>query len=164
MTEFVGRTGSLRVYSYPETRRASGAAVPFARNFATVKGGAQSILAAGTLIVWDPIDVGISPSSNVRITPLSTGVVAIRGVLTIENEEVAQRIVTVAILVDGAPLPGDQVQEIIPAGGIISIPFLTQATMTLAAHQISVEVFSSLDALQLEGGTIEVQEVPTPTG
>ena len=58
MTEFVGRTGSRRVYSYPETPRGAPAAlVLFARNFATGPKPDFVIPALGGRAPWSSVDV-----------------------------------------------------------------------------------------------------------
>jgi hypothetical protein len=54
MTEFVGRTGAQRVYSYPENPRAAALGL-FARNFATGPKVSTEISGA-TLIPWNAID------------------------------------------------------------------------------------------------------------
>lgn len=54
MTEFVGRTGALRVYSYPDNSRAAALAL-FARNFATGP-KVDTAVGAPTEIPWNAID------------------------------------------------------------------------------------------------------------
>lgn len=59
MSEFVGRTGSRRVYSYPESRRNT--TLPFARNFAAGPGETTDVASGagvidGTQIPWGVVE------------------------------------------------------------------------------------------------------------
>lgn len=165
MSEFVGRTGSLRVYSYPEPRR-GGSADLFARNFATVK--EVVIETGGTTATWvadvpaDPVDV-----TQVPITPRSTGVVEVTGVLNIENEASAARIVSIAIFADGVQFPVEFSLTIEP-GNTAQLVYLVQFSGLAIGVTIPITAVLTTEAgdgdMELDTGTMAVQEVPVPTG
>jgi hypothetical protein len=72
MTEFVGRTGAQRVYSWPENPRAAALAL-FARNFATGPKINTDIIDGGIRISWNSTDVA-APSAPFTIVPTMTTV------------------------------------------------------------------------------------------
>lgn len=164
MTEFVGRTGSLRLYSYPETRR-GGAAVSYARNYATGTKGGSLIGPAGREITWNAIDVGSDPSIDVPITPLSTGVVLVSGVATLLNGTGAPILVTIRVHVDDVAVGAPFAATTVPAGGEMAIPFLAETdVLSLSAHFIQIFVDGDGANLIADGSAVNVQEVPVSTG
>lgn len=164
MSEYVGRTGALRVYSYPETGRGRGAAA-FARNFATGTKGAFAIDPAGSNITWNSIDVGTDPSEDVPITPLSTGEVLITGIVTLTNPTGAPILASVTPHVDGSAAGPSFAATTIPAGATVSIPFIAE-TAILSLSQHLIQIFVDGDGLTTvsDGSTINVQEVSVSTG
>ena len=68
MTEFVGRAGALRVYSYPETPRRVNPLTAFARNFATGPKNETTIADVEVRIPWNAIDA-LATSTRLRLQP-----------------------------------------------------------------------------------------------
>lgn len=165
MSEFVGRTGSLRVYSYPEPRR-PGAPAPEARNFATAKGGALS--AGDNTISW-VADVPAAPVNltQVPITPILTGVIEISGFVVIAGSVEADAHIEILISVNGVAVPATMESEaIVPTTGMLSIPYMAQvAGLALSATvPVTMVIASDIGAVSLESGVMAVQEVPVSTG
>jgi hypothetical protein len=220
MTEFVGRTGALRLYSYPETRRNT--TVPFARNFAfaTSDLAGTPIETAGTFIPWSAMEAGapswspattyaigdrvvfsgtlktykslqngnlnnqpdVSPlfweeNTEVPITPRSTAIVKISGVVTVKNSSVDQEAVTLQVFVDGVQVavPFAEVSSIDPTDtppgfGGLAIPFLTQAEAGSLAvgvtSVVQIKLFATADDvlfIAAESTTIEIEEIVPAT-
>lgn len=163
MTEFVGRTGSLRVYSYQERHRRGSAADPLARNFATAK--AVAITPPAHVVSWVP-DVGAA-GNNVPITPLSTGEIEISGVVSFENQGVAlSDLVAVEVAVDGVAVPGAMVSLVnVPGSSAIAIAYLAQVTAVVGVLSNVTLTINTVDAdLEIDAATMAVQEVPVSTG
>lgn len=169
MTEFIGRTGAKRLYSYPEPPRAS-ALTLLARNFAT--GPKNSVaIGAGVEIPWNAIDVApSSPSPDVPITPRSSGIVLISGVVTVANGGAAQSI-SITVRVNGVDLfvPNNLLSTVADHGQV-AIPFLAETTAldTPVGVTANIRIFVSgsngTTAVESEASSIEVQEVPAATG
>jgi len=180
MTEFVGRTGSHRVYSYPEARRNT--TVPFARNFAagpSSSGGSdQPILVqdvgtpSNNAVLWSLLEVGTSPNINVPITPKSSGIVRISGVLTVLNSDASPHTVWVVIVVDGVAVPDPFNEVFTVAGGegtYAVIPFLTETSPLAIGVTSTVEILVIADTndvltLTRASATLDLQEVVPATG
>lgn len=176
MTEFVGRTGSRRVYSYPESRRNT--TVPFARNFAFGPGTDQALLVAdiGTpannAVVWSVLEAGTSPNILVPITPKSSGIIRISGVLSVRNNDASAHTVQVIVGVDGAPLPVPASEIVtLPAGegSFVAVPFLTETPVLAPGVTSTVEILAIADAdgfLTLSAGssTLELLEMVPASG
>lgn len=166
MTEFVGRTGSMRVYSYPETRRGGSAPEALARNFATGTKGAFDV-GAGIDITWNSIDVGTDPSTDIPITPLSTGQLLISGVVTLTNPTGAPVTATVTPHLDGSAAGPSFAATTIPAGATVSIPFIAETPVISplnVEHLVQVTVDGNGLTTVSDGSTVNVQEVPVSTG
>lgn len=240
MSEFVGRTGSKRVYSYPETPRSGIALSLFARNFATGPKTSQAI-GAGINVPWLSIDVPaqkftiaaggttvsiagdqtgsylngdavtLTPTApvagapttktitsvpifaagfttfsidsaidatttagtisddsdtNVPITPKSTGVVLISGVITVINSSGAPVNVTATVHINGTAVPaGTFSSATVPNNGSAAIPFEVEALIPIGETQ-NVQVFMDGTGafVDEDGSAINVQEVPVSTG
>jgi hypothetical protein len=168
MSEFVGRTGSNRVYSYPETRRSGDPLTAFARNFATGTKSSAAISGGGIQVPWNAIDVSPgTPSTDVPITPRSTGIVRISGVISVENSSgspIAVAIVSVQIN-NGIALPFSSVVAPLADDEAITIPFLVEVSLPIGVTS-NIEIFVSGDNAHLlaDGSAIEVQEVSVATG
>lgn len=171
MSEFVGRTGSHRVYSYPDRRGGNPAAL-FARNFA---GGptldTEIADGAGTQVPWAVIESGAPASVNVPITPRSTRIILISGVIVVKSSSASTSSITLFVEIDGAStLIPDLERNTISAFGFEAIPFLTEnsaflpigvlanISIRLIASAAGALVFSSLSS------TINIQEVLAATG
>jgi hypothetical protein len=168
MSEFVGRTGSNRLYSYPDTRRSGNPLTVFARNFATGPKNQQDISGGGVQILWNAIDVGTS-SADVPITPRSTGIVLVSGVVSIQNQS--------GFAIPGGASVSVQVNNgaaLIPSGAaapladqeIVTIPFLVEVTGLTVGTTYNIEIFVSGDTATLlaEASSVDVQEVSVATG
>jgi hypothetical protein len=243
MTEFVGRTGSNRVYSYPETRRSGDALTAFARNFAagpktdtgigggrripwnlidstpsspfTIVAGGVTVSIAGdvtgsfnsgdsvlvtpqtpavlppvfltiaslptfaagftTFDLSGPVDItttgGIieeaaNSSSDVPITPRSTGVVLISGVVTIENASGDVIVSQIIVQLDSSSLPVPaSLETSIPDASVAAIPFMAEVELPIgSASNIEVFVTGNGGSILAESSLINVQEVSVATG
>ena len=165
MSEYVGRTGALRVYSYPEARR-PGTPAPEARNFATAKGGA---LGAGNNNVSWVADVPAAPVNltQVPITPILTGVIEISGFVVIAGSAEAEAHIEILISVNGVQVPATMKSEaIVPIAGMLSIPYIAQVDGLALSTTVPVTMVltSDVGAVSLESGVMAVQEVPVSTG
>lgn len=176
MTEFVGRTGSRRLYSYPETPRGGGA-LAFARNSAVGPDAPLAITQAGVLTTWSAVEsLAVTPpnTTNVPITPRVTGVARVICTLVVQNLDTTQ-IVEAILQLGGAPIasfpntilgPGEGPDEV----EVITFVFDFNPTTALlplnVAAQISVLLLASVDdtSLQLNTATIDIQELPAATG
>lgn len=169
MTEFVGRTGSRRLYSYPDTPRGLNAA-SFARNAAIGPDtDPVDISDAGTQVPWAFIESGAPAGVNIPITPRATGRVLISGVLSIANTAEGALDVQVQIQVDGSTITFPLLEKTtIPAGGFGTLPIVAvPPLMTVGtAKNISILVTASAEGLQLspESSELNIQEVPLATG
>jgi hypothetical protein len=170
MSEFVGRTGSLRVYSYPETRRVAATPTPFARNFATGPKNDASI-ADGIQITWNLIDSTGTSGTDVPITPQSTGVVLISGVVSAKNTSGGPVSgIVVVVQVNGVNLPIPVFQGFAPLldvgdTGEVSIPFLAETNIPVGTtRNIQIFVTGAGGTLIGESSSINVQEVAVATG
>jgi hypothetical protein len=177
VSEFVGRTGSRRVYSYPEPRF-TGLVGPFARNFAAGPdndGGDQplvvaSVTPADNAIDWALLESGTSPNVNVPITPRSSGIVRISGVVTVSNSDAAAHTVQIIIGVNGAVVPAPAGETVtVPANGVVAVPFLTETIPLPIGTTATVEILAvassngHLSAV-LDSSTLDIQEVTPATG
>jgi hypothetical protein len=171
MTEFVGRTGALRVYSYPETSRA-GKLSSLARNFATGPKINTGVASAGTQIPWNAIDAGaVTPTPNVPITCRSSGFVLLEGVVVVGNSDITDQTVSVQVQIDSVtqPIPlADQVT--VQAGAFAAIPVLAELSQFVIGTTITVQLLVSTTAadglvtLSQESSSLSLQEVPPATG
>lgn len=169
MTEFVGRTGAKRNYSYPQTPRGLNAA-SFARNAAIGPGtDPVDISDAGTQIPWFLIENGATASVNIPITPRATGRMLITGEISIANTAEGALDVQAQIQVDGSTQTFPLLEKItIPIGGFGVIPIVAvPPLMTVGTTKnISILLTASSAGLQLspESSEINIQEVALATG
>ncbi len=174
MTEFVGRTGALRLYSYPETPR-GGAAAALARNAAFGPTNTTPILTSPTSVPWQSLDVGTA-GVTVPITPRVTGVVRIIGVVGVKSSSVIQESLTVHVAVDGELLfiPFDPAPTIEP-GGYILIPILTEVNAFTNGAALPLNVTATVqvvltannpDVLSIDPGSssLDINELLPATG
>jgi hypothetical protein len=172
----VGRTGALRLYKYPESRRGSAALTgPFARNFAAGPADNAVITIAGIDVPWGLIYSSGLAGTNIPITPIATGRIRVSGVLNVKNNSGSNESMTLVIRYGASEFafPFLQGQTVIGANdGFEVVPFLSE-TLPGEAFPIGVTtnvhifVTSTSDtALELieANSTIEIQEVAVPTG
>lgn len=164
MSEFVGRTGSLRVYSYPEPRRTGDAAPLLARNYATAD--KSEAVGTGIPITWNSIDVGTDPSPDIDITPLSTGQLLVSGVITFQNPTGSPIAASITVDLDSGPFV-PVIVATIPAGFVVAVPFLAETEIISPLnelHRIQVAVTGNGLTVGSNGAVVNVQEVPISTG
>lgn len=184
MTEFVGRTGSKRAYSYPETRAGANTLSPFARNYGQGPAleSATLVASAGTEIPWSTVDVpGTDPLHDIPITPQSTGNLMVQGVVSLRNTSEIQAVrvqiqVEIGLITPTAyPIPRDEEVEV-PlavegAAGVVAVPF----SVEIPGQAVGVTTIVRILVTDLDGGgttvfvtdqssTCEVQEVAASTG
>jgi len=161
--------GSFRVgrkfasHAYPEPHRGGGGPAPLlARVFATTEEDTSTPVPTGdpVLIPWDGI------GDEIPVTPLSTGVLEVSGVVVLENEsETDTYIITVFVLIDGNPMdPPTSSQMSIPPESTISIPYLAQSEALTpdTPVDVSVAVISDTDPegdVDIVSATVAIQEV-----
>lgn len=178
MSEFVGRTGSRRVYSYP-TPRFTGLVGPFARNFAAGPdndGGDQPLVVfdasnpQNNAIEWALLESGTSPNADVPITPRSSGIIRISGVLTVSNSDAAAHTVQVLVVVNGVAVPAPGAETVtVPATGVVAVPFLTETIPLPLGMAATIEILAVASAdgylsAVLDSSTLDIQEVAPATG
>jgi hypothetical protein len=185
MSEFVGRTGSKRVYSYP-LPRFNGLVGPFARNSAAGPATDTPIatsgsvgVTGGTEIPWAVVAVPGVDVHDVPITPVSTGRVRVIGVVAVSNSANAPVNVLVQVEVNGVrsalPLKVEatvinHAADSIGIGGASAIPIEieipTVLTLGVTANIRVVVTAQSSPALTLiqDSSTLDVQEVSVATG
>ncbi len=173
MTEFIGRTGSKRVYSYPVTPRgASASGAGFARNFAIGPASPQDVFTTGTAITWQAVDVPGTNPEDVPITPRSTGNIRVSGVVTVENASVNSDSVTVQLKVNGVlftfPAPKSSTGQS-GEGGFIAIPYLVVFKGLSIGVPVVTQLIVTAEAdgeitLTTGNSTLNVEEVQNATG
>lgn len=168
MTEFVGRTGAQRAYSYPETRRGGGSE-SFARNFASGPKEGDTIPIVGSVIVWNAIDAGDDPSTDVPITAAVTGIIRISAVIAVVNPSGTPRNVIAALFVDDVAVPTPSGWGgTVAANGALAFPILAEVETTVGVtSNITVIVTPSVDSVLIlseDSSTIDIQEVSVATG
>ena len=130
-----------------------------------------------TFDISAPVDVtttvgairnGTSNSVDVPITPRTTGVVKIQGVVLIGNETGAPVDVTVVIQVNGVNLPVPTqaaAVQLAATTGLATLPFLAETLLPVGVTSlIQVAVAGDGATLIAEDCSIEVQEVSFATG
>jgi hypothetical protein len=177
------RGRSKTAHGYPETRAGANSSNIFARNFAF--GPSEEITpviddAPGTEIPWGTIDVPGVDIHDVPITPLSTGVIIVQGVVSLHN---TSEIDIVDIQVQVKIGAGSPVVYPIPASEKVSVPvddgeggegfavlpfFVQIPGLPIGTQQI-VRILLTADAenlveIVLNSSTVEVKEVTVSTG
>ena len=169
MGEFITRPTRVGpVHGYPDNPRAAALAL-FARNFASGPGTDTAVTTAGTLVPWSAIDSGAPAGTDVPITPRSTGVVRISGVLSLscisEGNEWVQLLVQVGGVAQAIPAVE---KDTVSAGGFTAVPFLAEVTLPIGvAANIQIKLNPRVNdtvTIVADSCTIEVQEVPVATG
>lgn len=175
MSEFVGRTGSQRLYSYPEAPRGGSYSALFARNFAygpLFPTPVDIDTSPGTDVPWSVIESGALAGVIVPITPRSSGVVRISGVIVVKSSSESAESVSLQILGNGDILLGVpflETQSII-ANGFAAIPFASEAYPLPVGVVVNIKIRLTASTgggvLQLrpDSSTIDLQEVPVATG
>ena len=179
MSEFVNRSIGSRQHSYPTTPRGGVSPLAvFARNYAAGPAieGDQPVLTTGTQIAWGTVD---SPGTNVQdvpITPRSTGVVRVIGVVTVKNSDTNQHNVQVQIQVNGITfsIPLSEEVTVAPTGGEersagTAIPILVELTglpigFTFPIQVLVTSFVDNVLTINAMSSTLEVMEVPVATG
>jgi hypothetical protein len=184
MTEFVGRTGSNRVYSYPETGGRGAATSALARNFASGPPPSDSpipITTTGDQIVWDFIQSGAPSGIDVPITPHVTGQLLVTVSTTVENSSDAPADLKVQLQVDAGagpvtvtpPADPQDAHTTVEANGSVMVSFTALLPGPPPAFTvgtpIKIEVLLTASAdnslvMVAESSTIEIQEVLPATG
>jgi hypothetical protein len=181
MGEFrIGRKSAQ--HSYPESRFA-GLLGPFARNFAAgpllpdvvVVGDG---ITGGTPILWDIIESGAPASISVPITPKSTGIIRITGVVAVKNSSGAAVNVLVQVALNG-------VRQVVPfseevtvvnhapdafnIGGAATLPIVAElaglvvGVTRLVSIVVTAETAVAINLLAATC-TLDIQEVAAATG
>jgi hypothetical protein len=174
MSEFVGRTGSNRVYSYPEPRRSGDPLTAFARNYAFGPATDVPVVTGGTEIVWNTVDVPGGNPADVPITPRSTGVIRIACAIVVLNSDIGPENVFFEVLVDGTPVATQGSIVTIDAApaetsGFEAVPLLVELTGLAIGTTVNVRIrattfVNGVVFLQQNRATIDVQEVSVATG
>lgn len=167
-------------HAYPTSRAAS--SVPYARNFAAGPTAQDpiSVTPATSSISWTAIESGAAPGPLVPITPKSTGIIRIQGVVVVKSNALTPVELQVLVKVNGGTLlvPLFEVVSCAPnvlgpppPGGFTAIPFLTEtpfgaplpigvaANVEIALSANDVGLF-----LIVGSSTLDVQEVQAATG
>lgn len=176
MSEF--RTGNkAKSHPYPITPR-SGGLFAFARNSAAGP-EADTLIAispGGTFINWNFIAAGPASGVNVPVVPRVTGIIRVIGVVTIKNTTGSLRQVTIEVFVGNVVLqvPFGELPTLEP-NALAVFPILTEVNANTFGAPAAIGVTADIrvrltadvsDSLQLiqESSTLDVQELPPPTG
>jgi hypothetical protein len=177
MSEFVGRTGANRVYSYPEGPRGAGTPPQlFARNFASAP-DTQTLVDAdpGSQIIWNSMDVGTAPSADVPITPAVTGIIRVAAVICLKNTSSDPQVLSgvQAIVQVGNP-PVDTLipfleRASIDIGEAVVIPILTETAPQPIGVPTSISILliagdAGAISLVSQSSSLDIQEVSAATG
>jgi hypothetical protein len=108
----------------------------------------------------------------VPITPLSSAVIVIQGVLSVESASVAEEELSLVILINGVEVLVPVALEVtIPASGETVVPFLAEVVLAPSAVGVRFDVSIQLTAenddtlsLSPDASTIEVREMQAATG
>ena len=168
MTEF--RSGNKRnSHPYPETPRGVNLQT-FARNSAAGPDDDISIIGP-TLVPWEAIESSGLAGTDVPITPRSTRILLVTGVITVKNTDVAPMDVQIEVLLDGATVtPPDFENVTVDPVGFEAIPVLTILPLASAVgvtRNISFRLTAETDNNVLiiaESSSLSIQEVPPPSG
>lgn len=169
MSEFVGRTGSSRVYSYPETNR-GGSAQSGSNNFATAPELEIEIPLPNMIVEWDQISSGAPSSEDVPITLTSSGVIRIAGVICAKHTAGADAAgLQIQVRIDGVSLVRPTLlKSTCMVDGFIAIPFLAETeALSLGLHTVSILLTPTIDlvlSLAQASSSIEIREVVAATG
>lgn len=174
MGEFIFNRGrSKTAHSYPEAPRGGSPLTAFARNFAAGPATDTAVPTAGIEIPWGLIYSGASPGVNIPITPRATGRIRVSSVIAIKNNSDATQRVTIVVRIGAIELAFPFLEaNSIEAGGVEMIPVLAETLVGEAlplGASVNARIFiTSTDDTDVElvglNSTIEVQEVPIPTG
>lgn len=170
MSEFVGRTGSKRVYSYPEANRFRNLSGPFANNFAYSDDTDVAIAQAGTEVPWQFIASTGAGGLDVPITPKSSSRVRITGVFTVACQGEGSVDVQIRAKQDGVGIniPGAET-VLVPNTSAIAIPFLIDvAGLNIGqTYNYRIILFAEVDGvltLVNQSSTLDIQEIGPATG
>jgi len=168
---------------YP-TSRGVGTNNDFARNYATGPTDQTDVVSTGvgTQVPWEIIASGAPAGTAVPITPLSTGIVRISGVLSLKNtsnDPAAAGSVEVQVSINNvvlsSPVPIFTNTVGIGSGGnttaLEAVPFLIETTAIQTPvgvlADVRIHVTANADNLIVilsEGSSLDLQEVSAPTG
>ncbi len=156
-------------HTYPQARATS--TVPLARNSASGPATAQ-VIPASAFVTWSVIESGTVAGVNVPITPKSTGIVHVTGVITVSSVDGA----TVELSVRNPdaiyPVPAAEVVTI-PSADSVAIPFDVilgaGANGPALAIGVPISIRVQLDAgpeitVAATSSTISIREVTPVTG
>lgn len=162
--------------AYPEPRRGSSTSDSFARNFASAP-DTQTLVDAdpGSQIIWNSMDVGTAPSTDVPITPAVTGIIRVSGVICLKNTSTDPSVLSgVQLLVQVGNPP---VATLIPflerasidVGEAVVIPVLTETAPQPIGVATSISILliaGDANAISLvsQSSSLDIQEVAAATG
>lgn len=169
MPYVIGRRGRE---TYPEAPRGGSGGASFARNFASGPKGDTPISTEGNKIQWNAVDAGLPPTpADVPITPITSGVLLITGVIMVNNTGDTSVAVLINVQVENVSLPVPvTLGSTVEPGEGMAIPFMYETTPTDTpvgvTKNIQVLVTASVDGVSLldQSSVIEVQEVSVATG
>jgi hypothetical protein len=156
-------------HTYPENRGGAAAAL-FARNFAEGPLINTTITDGGIQIPWAFVESGAPAGVNVPITPRSSGILRISGVIVIASTAEVDRVVSLVVQVNGASMSVPLTEaNTVTAGGFEVVAFATETLALPIGPTYNVQIFlnaSAPDELLVEArsSTIEVQEILAATG
>jgi len=181
----IGRKNALHVYPEPKVPGPPGPAGPagppgppgppasaLARNFGAGPSAPQAVTPAGTQINWSELGIGLAPSQNVQITPLTTGRIRITGMVGIANASANDLPILVQYAINGATqaTPVAQSSIVNAAVDTLEIPFAFETAPQAIGVPVQIQIvvtsvgaLTSADIATLTA-TVDLQEVSNPTG
>jgi hypothetical protein len=180
MSEFVNRSIGARQHSYPENRKAAGAAV-FARNFGygpAADAPVPIVTTPGTEVPWGTRGVAGVDIHDIPITPRTTGVIRILAMVNVGNSTSTEKDLLVQVLLNGSAVEPEDMQVTVPPAntaeernGYVLIPILIPevAGLTIGTTYnvrilLTALTNSALTIPLAQTTSIEVSEVPVSTG
>lgn len=158
---------------YPRTQ--GGSQASFARNYASGATASPLVTTSGIELPWTSIASGAPAGVDVPITPVSSGILAIDGVISFANESNAETTVQLVVRVDGVGMvvPNQLQVTVLPNDGTddgafaARISLVTPAVSLNTEHDVSVFLLAGADnAVRAVAAscTIQIQEIPPATG
>lgn len=166
MSEFrIGR--KFARHFYPDPPRGNGAPVtPLARNFAYGTSQQVPVPTSDINIDWFSVENTGSSSTDIEITPLSTGIIVVSGVLVIKNGAEIPVDFFPTLSINGVHQALSRVR--VPGNGHSAVPILRKGFVPVSVTQVvQVLIHASTDTaltIGIQSSTLSVREVTAASG
>lgn len=142
-----------------------------ARNFASGPATDTAVaVGGGTQLPWSAIGVGTPPDVDVPITPQTSGVILVTGVIVVENSSGAPVDVIVRVQVGNVSMavPASETFSV-DANGFKALRIVAETAALTIGTPATIQILAIASAggvIRFSGqsSTLDVQEVPVATG